>query len=1736
MLFRRPLFLCVLLVFMCIELSAQVNLQTGSANFSLPVFNWKDDKGRLTAIVALNYNSGNGLKADEVASSVGQGWSLVVGGSITRLQVGEPDDQLSYSGNGTEKDIRKYPPGYLYSSTPAYNGCPDALTRYPIYESKNQVYKQHNSVTEDKQPDYFSFQFNGKSGLFVLDKEQGSRGIMLGDSRIKISFVRDPSMANNTSTGIRTTIKSFSIQDVDGLIYRFAQLGTTKVLENNYCDANLTQGRTQPKFSGGGVYHQAGFENSTFVNPYVIGSWHLTEIEDPLTLRKVTFSYVLRTINNVAGEDISYNKEGDYTIITHKTSVTRTPDLSGVNFPDGHSVLVNYGNARADLAGQFAVASVDVKYQSRFVSRHQLNTTYFILNRYGTPSSAFQKKVARLCLKSVVKYSADLKEDAAPYIFDYYTGSNTADDFVPPPFSYLKDIWGFYNGSSSVAFNNGSIPLTGSISDLSNDQLKGLCFLRNGSSNIAFNPKTGYAKNGLLRQVIYPTGSTLTYQYEQNTGVLNGASTSVGGVHVSQTSTTDGGYSNPCASPLSTLYYYVMNGIGSASSLWGLEMPLNSVVTNSHYNAELKKYKYSFPFGQCYWKYSYPGILSQNQAVSLTDFQKFMEAAAPVLGIISIVTTVMDVINLVCYSSGTLAWVAVIVDIIGGLITLGITCFSGNHSSDKTSTVYYNLNLHGVSPLPTQFKRVEVVENPGTIGKVVHEFTSDADYPVWEPTNPNLSAKQRFAPWAYGLPKLITTYNAAGAKLKETENIYDFGYAKMLINWIDPHYPGNPSGIRSNLLGCKCVVSKNISQRITDWNDPAKYNDPASYRLSSTNDLQVEFYGLYTGRAPLTTSKERVYKTTDATQFAEAVTTYYYHHLNYQVFSVGTRHSNGDETGKYIKYPVDFTGGIYDILVNNNILNVPVVTTTSVSRGAVGSPNRGDILESTTNFVQLANGDIKPSETLEKRYSKPTVTWETGAVIPPQKVVETFTYDASGNLIGVKDEGKHAATNIFDYQDKFIVASVMNAEPALDKPAYTSFETNVFGGWQLTGAGPGWITNSGVTGTRAFNLASNTLTAPGLNTARAYTVSFWSNAAITVTGGATLKKTGPAISGYTFYEYDIAQGTTSVALTGNAYIDEVRIYPATARMRTVSYDPLIGKTADCDENNRISYYEYDNMGRLRFIKDANKNITKMYEYNNVAKQNGCPGTYSSKLTTETFTRNNCGAGYIGGNVTYTVPANKYTSTISQEDADNKVDNEIFVSGQAYANTNGACILLHYNDAQSRTVTSENCPTGYKGGNVTYTVPANRYYSTVSKAAANQMAIEELDANAQAWANNPANAVCVVNTDPDWEWDGINSYCQTINGQLPAHAFVLEKDVNPNSSSYNQTRWNDVGPESDLCPPGNYYNAERSQVFYRNDCGGGSAVTYTVPTGRYSSATSQAAADQLAQNDINANGQAYANTNGTCCQAALVLSSGISSVVNYTTLTGSTVNFTWVFTWPAGSSSFILGNINNSCAWPTSTRTVPIVSGGSVFNVTIYTNGSVYVQLVSGPIPSSVMGLVRSYDRFTNAFYSAPASGYFTRNDCPPGQVGSSVQYSIPQYQYSSLISQADADQQAQTALQSGGQNYANSNGTCNITCTFSWASGISGYTGNLSNSGTTVQFQIVFPAPSSGYYGGNVGTISTGCRPSGTRYVTLTDGANSSRQWYVTIQPNGNVSVSLYSGPAPTGGTPPIVLNGSFTL
>ena len=110
----------------------------------------------------------------------------------------------------------------------------------------------------------------------------------------------------------------------------------------------------------------------------------------------------------------------------------------------------------------------------------------------------------------------------------------------------------------------------------------------------------------------------------------------------------------------------------------------------------------------------------------------------------------------------------------------------------------------------------------------------------------------------------------------------------------------------------------------------------------------------------------------------------------------------------------------------------------------------------------------------------------------------------------------------------------------------------------------------------------------------------------------------------------------------------------------------------------------------------------------------------------------------------------------------------------------------------------------------------------------------------------------------------NSSSAPISVKVTFRDVTMANSVDPTTYNTNLQYTVTVNPAP---PVATYYSAAASGSFVKNDCGNsdgpGPAVIYTVPARKYTSTTSQAAADALAVADVNANGQRYANLNGTC---------------------------------------------------------------------------------------------------------------------------------------------------------------------------------------------------------------------------------------------------------------------------------
>jgi YD repeat-containing protein len=451
------------------------------------------------------------------------------------------------------------------------------------------------------------------------------------------------------------------------------------------------------------------------------------------------------------------------------------------------------------------------------------------------------------------------------------------------------------------------------------------------------------------------------------------------------------------------------------------------------------------------------------------------------------------------------------------------------------------------------------------------------------------------------------------------------------------------------------------------------------------------------------------------------------------------------------------------------------------------------------------------------------------------------------------------------------------------------------------------------------------------------------------------------------------------AVSGNLNLIRSQPSLSNALLNTYEYKPGVGIIKETDARGRNINYEYDALNRLTLVRDHDNNIVKKICYNYTGQPENC-SAYANVQKSENFIRNNCSAGGTGASVTYTVPANTYFSYTSQAEADAKAQSDVDNNGQAYANNIGNCVF--YNVQKSGNFTRNNCAAGGTPSTVTYTVAAGTYSSSTSQAAADQLAQNNVNANGQTYANN--NGTCT------------------------------------------------------------FYNVQKSGSFTRNNCAAGATpgtVTYTVAAGIYSSTASQAAADQLAQNDVNSNGQTYANNNGIC--------------------TFYNVQKNGYFT-------------KNNCPAGASPNTVNYVVAAGTYNSIV--SQAAADQLAQNDVNAN--GQTYANNNGTCTFYSVLKSGNFIKNNCPAGTTGSTVTYTVPAGQYGSTISQAAADQLAQNDVNANGQNYANANGSCSNP---SFSLDYSNLTGEeqyimLTNTSTSEFFSFYVPANSSG----NLGYIPEG--------------------------------------------------------
>jgi YD repeat-containing protein len=205
---------------------------------------------------------------------------------------------------------------------------------------------------------------------------------------------------------------------------------------------------------------------------------------------------------------------------------------------------------------------------------------------------------------------------------------------------------------------------------------------------------------------------------------------------------------------------------------------------------------------------------------------------------------------------------------------------------------------------------------------------------------------------------------------------------------------------------------------------------------------------------------------------------------------------------------------------------------------------------------------------------------------------ETYYSFANGKPLQVLPRSGITTSYLWDYLNTEPIAKVTNAVQA--DIAYTSFESNGQGNWSFGGT---IVTDpSSPTGNNCYALGSGSISKTGLTATTTYVVSYWSKTGASYSvSGSTAVVQGKTIGAWTYFEHTVT-GVTTETVSGTGNIDELRLYPSTAQMTTYTYTPLVGMTAQCDVDNRVTYYQYDALGRMKVILDQDHNVIKTVQY------------------------------------------------------------------------------------------------------------------------------------------------------------------------------------------------------------------------------------------------------------------------------------------------------------------------------------------------------------------------------------------------------------------------------------------------------------------------------------------------------------------------------------------------------------
>jgi YD repeat-containing protein len=460
-----------------------IDYNSGAANIDIPVYTINE--GKISVPISISYNT-SGIRVQDIASMVGLGWALNIGGVITV----QADSYNQYA-----------TPLYTTPAAVATAGANPANLSYGVGVLEFLV-RAANGVYQKQTPEYH-YQFGKYSGSFYYDIN-GKLYINGSDPNLKIQ--------NLPGSGVTT---GFIITTDEGIQYTF----------------NIWEGTTTTPLSNPNIW------DGPMVNyqpQQVISAFYITQITDLNSSHAVTFKYKRKPIYKVQLDSYStyfyassIGGPGAGFFPTSKDNYSFSQcAMNGVQidtilFSTGMLTFLS-NTSRIDLDPTM-ITQVNINDNAGNLIRSVLfnNNDYFNDGPITDGITVNHRlKLDGLTIRgsdgaAVENYS--FAYNTTTLLPSYTTASNSGRNCT------AVDYWGYFNG---IMTNPGTVPI-GAINSADLPNVDNT-FLGNRSVN------TTYAQADILTQVLYPTGGAANFTYQSNSVPGYWLGSTVGGLRVSQ--------------------------------------------------------------------------------------------------------------------------------------------------------------------------------------------------------------------------------------------------------------------------------------------------------------------------------------------------------------------------------------------------------------------------------------------------------------------------------------------------------------------------------------------------------------------------------------------------------------------------------------------------------------------------------------------------------------------------------------------------------------------------------------------------------------------------------------------------------------------------------------------------------------------------------------------------------------------------------------------------------------------------------------------------------------------------------------------------------------------------------------------------------------------------------------------------------------------------------------------------